>query len=97
MWDADDKMRFQASKRRGERAGTVWVLNSQQKPEARQLSLGITDGSFSELIAGDVKPGDVVIVSDTASGASRNQQNTNRIPLLQGIGGGGGGRRGGGF
>jgi HlyD family secretion protein len=93
-------MRFVAPKRRVEKPGTIWILNAQQKPEPRQIVTGITDGSFSELVQGDVKVGEIVITGDTSSGAARSNQNQNqgRLPFLQNPGGGGGGnRRGGGF
>lgn len=100
MWDPSGKMRFVAPKRRVEKPGTIWILNAQQKPEPRQIVTGITDGSFSELVQGDVKVGEIVITGDTSSGAARSNQNQNqgRLPFLQNPGGGGGGnRRGGGF
>jgi hypothetical protein len=94
MWDPTDKMRFLAPKRRSEKPGTVWILNAEQKPEARQIITGITDGSFSELVKGDLNAGDLVITGDTSAG-QRSNQNQTRLPFLQGGGGGGGGRRGG--
>ncbi|HEX4997128.1 MAG TPA: efflux RND transporter periplasmic adaptor subunit [Terriglobia bacterium] len=94
LWDPSDKMRFVAPKKRVEKPGTVWILNAQQKPEARQITTGITDGSFSELIQGDLKPGDLLITGDNIATAQR-QQNTTTIPFLQQNRGGG--RRGGGF
>jgi hypothetical protein len=95
MWDPTEKMRFLAPKRRSERPGTVWILNAEQKPEARQIITGITDGSFSELVKGELNVGDLVITGDTSATGQRSNQNQTRLPFLQGGGGGGGGRRGG--
>jgi HlyD family secretion protein len=93
MWDPSGKMRFVAPKRRVEKPGTVWVLNAQQQPESREIVTGITDGSFSELIRGELNAGDTIILGDNST-APRNNQNQTRLPFFQG-GGGGGNRRGG--
>lgn len=41
---------------------TVWVLGSDKQPRPVPVTLGITDGSASELLQGDVKEGDEVII-----------------------------------
>ncbi|NJD69504.1 MAG: HlyD family secretion protein [candidate division NC10 bacterium] len=41
---------------------TVWVLGSDKQPRPVPGTLGITDGSASELLQGDVKEGDEVII-----------------------------------
>ena len=44
----------------------VFVLNSQGLPEPKELVTGITDGSFTEVVSGDLKAGDPVITSDSS-------------------------------
>ncbi|MFZ5890270.1 MAG: efflux RND transporter periplasmic adaptor subunit [Myxococcota bacterium] len=39
---------------------TVWLLKG-TTPEQRNIRVGITDGSYTELLEGDVKPGDLLI------------------------------------
>jgi HlyD family secretion protein len=50
---------------------TVYVLEA-GKPAPRQVTTGITDGRVTEIIGGDLKEGDNLIVS--ASGQNANQQ-----------------------
>ncbi|SFN34148.1 HlyD family secretion protein [Formivibrio citricus] len=55
----------QGGGQRGEgRGNTVYVLQDNQ-PKAVRIKLGIGDGKFSELVEGDLKPGDRLIVEDT--------------------------------
>jgi HlyD family secretion protein len=50
----------QVAARNGEIAGRVWVLQD-GKPASRDLKLGRTDGTRTEVLAGDLKPGEAVI------------------------------------
>jgi HlyD family secretion protein len=43
---------------------TVWVLRD-NKPVSVAVSTGVSDGTWSELVAGDVQPGDVLITDMT--------------------------------
>jgi HlyD family secretion protein len=43
-------------------AGRVYVLDEQQKPAAVALRVGITDGSYTEIVAGAIEEGAPVIV-----------------------------------
>jgi HlyD family secretion protein len=72
----------------------VWVLGPDKKPQPRRIRLGITDGTATEVIEGDLKEGDTIIVSQTINAEDRQQNNQQRPP---GFGGGGmpGGGRGG--
>ena len=74
----------------------VWVLGADKKPQPRRIKLGITDGTATEVIEGDLKEGDLIIVGQNLSAEDRPQNNQQRPP---GFGGGpGGGPRGpGGF
>jgi HlyD family secretion protein len=45
----------------------VYVMDATGKPVARQVIPGITDGKFTEMVSGDLKAGDVVVVSETVT------------------------------
>jgi HlyD family secretion protein len=72
LWDPAEKIKFPAPRQRAARPAIVWMLNSQKKPEPRRVLLGITDGASTEVISGDIKEGDLVIVGDTTQAS--NQQ-----------------------
>ena len=94
-WDPAEKIRFLTPKKRIERPGIVWVLNAQRKPEARRVMLGITEGAASEILSGEVKLGDEVIVGDSAqTGSTSGQPQRGGFGFAFGPGGGGGGRGG---
>lgn len=69
----------------------VWVLGPDNKPQQRQVKLGITDGTATEVIEGDLKEGETIIVSQSST-EDRPQNNQQRPP---GFGGGMPGGRGG--
>lgn len=59
----------------GERAkrspgAVVWVLDPTGSPRAVGVQTGISDGTFVEIVSGDLKEGDAVIVSDGSAAAS---------------------------
>jgi HlyD family secretion protein len=55
---------------------TVWTLN-EDKPEPEKIKTGISDGSFTEVVDGDLKQGELVI-TDVLGGGSPNLQNLRR-------------------
>jgi HlyD family secretion protein len=66
------------------------------------VKLGITDGTATEVIEGDLKEGDTIIVGQNIPAEDRPQNNQQRPPGFGGMpgggrggfgGGGGGGRR----
>jgi len=83
----------------------IWVLGSDNKPQPRLVRLGITDGTATEVIEGDLKEGDIIIVGQNLPAEDRPQNNQQRPPGFGGMpgggprgpggfgGGGGGGRR----
>jgi HlyD family secretion protein len=79
----------------------VWVLGADGKPEPRRIKIGLSDGSSTEVVEGDLHEGDVVItgqnVTASSTSSSRAQNGNQTAP---GFGGaprvGGGGARGGG-
>ena len=56
--------------RRGKPPGQVWVLDEAGKPKALPVETGITDGTATELVAGDVREGMEVVVGATAPAKS---------------------------
>jgi HlyD family secretion protein len=55
------------------RQARVWTLSPEGKPVPVSVVLGITDGSFSEVVSGDLKEGTAVIVEETAKGSGQNR------------------------
>ena len=89
-WDPTEKIQFPAPRVQAARPGSVWVLGAGNKPEPRRVLLGITDGSTTQILSGEVKELDKVIVGDTtqaAAPATRPGGGPTFIPF------GGGGRR----
>ncbi len=69
---------------RGDRTGatTIWTLGLSDDPEPMTVEPGISDGLFTELIGGELKEGDTVIVGLETARAGRFQN------LPPGFGGG---------
>ena len=57
-------------RRTTQRPGLVYVLDAQQKAEPRRVVLGITDGSLTEIVSGDLMQGDPVIIGDNTQGGT---------------------------
>jgi HlyD family secretion protein len=53
---------------------TVWLLGPNNKLEPRRIEAGITDGKVTEVLVGDLKEGDVIVVGQEDTGSSRPQQ-----------------------
>jgi HlyD family secretion protein len=75
----------------------IWVMGQNGKPERRRITVGLSDGSATEVVSGELNEGDMVITGQQISGAARTG-NTQSTP--PGFGnaprtgaGGGGGRR----
>lgn len=75
----------------------VWVMVGEKQIEPRFVRTGLTNGRVTEIVAGDLKEGDLVIIGQNDTGGdNRSQQGgsplTPRPPMGGGRGGGGGGR-----
>jgi HlyD family secretion protein len=75
----------------------VWVLGQDGKPQARRITVGLSDGSATEVASGNLQEGDVVIIGETVAGQPRTQT-TQTAPGFGGaqrggFGGGTGGTR----
>ena len=67
------------------RPGRVWVLSQEGKPTSVSVILGISDGTFSEVMSGDLREGTEVIVEET-SAKKGSTQGTAPPPSMRGIG-----------
>jgi HlyD family secretion protein len=76
----------------GYRPGAVYVLKD-GKPERIMVRVGITDGSFTEVRGGELKPGDKLIVGSELAARNSNLQPPPGMGGPQFRGPGGGGRR----
>ncbi|MBK9020442.1 MAG: efflux RND transporter periplasmic adaptor subunit [Sulfuritalea sp.] len=47
--------------------GRIWIVGEDGKPKAVELRLGLTDGSMTEVVSGDIKEGGEVIVGQQAA------------------------------
>ena len=56
----------------------VWVLGQNGQPERRRITVGLSDGSATEVVDGDLNEGDMVITGQTLTGA--NTSNTQTPP-----------------
>ncbi len=67
-----------------ERTGRVWVLSQGGSPTPVSITLGVTDGTFSELVGGGLQEGMDVIVEET-SGQKPKTQSGSAAPTMRGI------------
>jgi HlyD family secretion protein len=77
-WNPIEKLRFATIDRNPQHEGTAFILGPDKKPLEKKLMLGITDGAMTELISGDLKAGDEVIVGDGTQPDTQNQVNVQR-------------------
>jgi len=73
-WNPDDKIHFRAPEQRAPRPAVVWVLGPDKKPESRNISIGISDGTSSEVVSGDLRESEPVIVSDSTQATASTPQ-----------------------
>ena len=59
--------------------GTVWVADGTRAPKAVNVRLGISDGSFTELLGGELKEGDAVIIGGGAGAKAETKSNAPRF------------------
>lgn len=97
-WNPSEKIRTAPPRRTVNRPALVYVLNAEQKPEPRRIMVGITDGSATEVVSGELKEGESAIIGDSTQTASAPAQSNAPLPPLlgglRGLGGGGGRGRG---
>ncbi|MEW6377138.1 MAG: efflux RND transporter periplasmic adaptor subunit [Thermodesulfobacteriota bacterium] len=73
------------SEREERKPGEVWVLSQEKKPIRVSILLGITDGTFSEVVAGDLRDGMEVILEETSKRKVQTKSPTSP-PFTKGLG-----------
>jgi HlyD family secretion protein len=68
---------------RGGVAGRVWVLGPGGELQRVSLTLGVTDGSATEVLGGDLKEGQEVIVGLSADGSGKKARQSGSAPKLR--------------
>jgi HlyD family secretion protein len=76
----------------------IWVMGQDGKLQSRRIKIGLTDGASTEVVEGNLQEGELVVIGQTISGATKAQGNSNSAPGFggaprTGAPGGGGGRR----
>ncbi len=61
--------------------GKLFVLQN-GNPEIRRVKVGITDGKFTEIVSGELRPGDKVIAGDAQSGTKGSSGSSQRAPRM---------------
>jgi HlyD family secretion protein len=62
----------QSSQAEQRKPAKVWILSKERKPTPVSIVLGITDGTFSEVVTGDLQEGMEVIVEETSTRKSQS-------------------------
>ncbi len=63
--------------RRKESAGQVYIMDNNRKLKAVPLRLGISDGVFTEILSGDLRAGDRILIGSVVKNGEEQQQQTN--------------------
>ena len=83
-WEASRSTKVEQGEQVEERKpARVWVLSSAGKPVVVSIVLGITDGTFSEVISGDLKEGAELIVEETSKKKTQ-ATSASRPPFMPG-------------
>jgi len=75
----------QASRGEERKGGRVWVLSPEGLPKPVSVVLGVTDGTFSEVLEGNLTEGTGVITEEIAKGKNQGQQ-ASPTPFMRGFG-----------
>lgn len=63
-----------------EKEQTIWFITANNTPDSRFIKTGITDGRVTEIVSGDLKEGDQILIGQTGgSQNSSNQQTTSPL------------------
>lgn len=60
----------------------VWVLGADGKPQSRRIKIGLTDGTATEVVEGNLQEGEMVVTGQTLSSASKAQTSGTPAPAL---------------
>jgi HlyD family secretion protein len=53
----------------------VWVMGADGKPQSRRIKIGLTDGAATEVVEGNLQEGEMVIIGQTLTSATKTQAN----------------------
>jgi len=90
--EAAQKIQFPEPRTDVHRQATIWTLDKNNKLTQHNVTIGLTDGQYTEIVSGDLKDGDIVVIGQTVSAGSAKPATPAASPF--GGGGGGGGQRG---
>jgi HlyD family secretion protein len=76
-----EEMTATAGEVRSGTAGRVWVLGPDGKPAQITVTLGLSDGASTEVLRGDVREGQEVIVGSAGAPGRQQQQGSPRLRL----------------
>src|SRR5438132_12226012 len=76
-----DEMAASAGEARSGTAGRVWVIGADEKPAAISVTLGLSDGASTEVLRGDLREGQEVIVESAGGRGAPPQQGAPRLRL----------------
>ena len=76
-----DEMAASAGEARSGTAGRVWVIGADGKPAAISVTLGLSDGASTEVLRGDLREGQEVIVGSAGGRGAPPQQGAPRLRL----------------
>jgi HlyD family secretion protein len=62
----------------------VWVLGADGKPQSRRIKVGLTDGTSTEVVEGNLQEGEMVVTGQTLSSANKSQTSSTPAPALGG-------------
>lgn len=78
----------------------VWVLGANGKPEPRRIKVGLSDGSATEVVEGELREGEVIVTGQNVTSSASSRNASGGQSTAPGFGGaprtGGAGRTGGG-
>jgi HlyD family secretion protein len=72
----------------------VWVMNANQQLERRRIKVGLTDGTSTEVVDGNLQAGETIVTGQTSTSSTTATRTSGQT--APGFGGSGGGTRGGG-
>lgn len=58
----------------------VWVLGKDGKPQARRITVGLSDGAATEVVSGNLVEGELVVTGETLSSSAKTQTTTQQAP-----------------
>src|SRR5438132_89738 len=76
-----DELAASAGEARSGTAGRVWVIGADGKPAAISVTLGLSDGASTEVLRGDLREGQEVIVGSAGGRGAPPQQGAPRLRL----------------